>query len=178
MSREQVIVEAAAIQGSAGANLGFVSPLGIFAGKSRSAGRSSSRGDAGTGCYRAGGRSGAARSIAAPSAPNSCTSRIASGGSGCRSAWNRKRPSPIARASSNCLIRAEVFEQVLADALSGHEALFARRRSGAASAARRDSERGVGTGRGKGHAGDEPSRTAERDGAHRGPAGGGGFRAI
>ena len=40
MSRQHAIVEPASSKEAAGANLGFVSPLGILAGKSRSAGRS------------------------------------------------------------------------------------------------------------------------------------------
>ena len=52
-------------------------------------------------------------SIAAASASNSCTFRTASGGSGFRSAWNRKRRKPDRARILELLVRAEIFEQVL-----------------------------------------------------------------
>ena len=60
------------------------------------------------------------------------------------------------------------FRTGFADALSGDEAVFARRRSIAAASDGFDSHGGVRARRAAGGGGDEPSRPVERDGAHRG----------
>ena len=65
------------------------------------------------------------------------------------------------------LIRADIFEQVLQTRYLGTKRYSLEGEVGADSAARFDPERRRRAGRRKSHAGDEPSRTAQRDGAHR-----------
>ena len=76
------------------------------------------------------------------------------------------------------LIRADIFEQVLQTRYLGTKRYSLEGESRADPAARFDPERGRRTRRRKGHAGDEPSRTAQRDGPDCGARGGGRVRAI
>ena len=119
-----------------------------------------------------------AQSTAAASAPNSCTSPIASAAIGSRSAWSPNRPQPDRARILERLVRAEIFEQVLQTrylgtkrySLEGNasliplldEVLDAAADLGAR--ARRDRH--------------EPSRPAECDGSHCGPRRRRGFRAL
>ncbi len=87
-------------------------------------------------------------------------------------------PAAEQKAILDRLVRAEIFEQVLADALSRNQALLARRRVRASAASRRHPQCRLRARRAASRPGDEPPRPAQRDGAHRRPSGGGSFREI
>ena len=76
------------------------------------------------------------------------------------------------------LVRAEIFEQVLQTRYLGTKRYSLEGESALLPLAGRDFAGRFRARSGASGAGDEPSRTAERDGARRGARGGGSFRAI
>src|ERR1700722_17106451 len=82
------------------------------------------------------------------------------------------------RADSGLAGAGRDFRAGVADQVSGDETIFAGRRGSITAAAGFDFRSGGEPGGGTGGGGDEPSRTLERDGAHRGPQRSGSFRAF